>query len=184
MVGFGDYMVKRWTAQNADERLSLRALGREFNIRLLKDRLERRGEERIEGTEERYYEALTDDAVSSGVRTQVKRQLEQTGINVDELRSEFVSRQAVHTYLTKTRDVSQSNLSRSVNGASIRETIDRLQERLRQVSASKLAQLHRNGEIQLGQFRVIVDVQVYCSECGVQQSVSELLGAGGCGCGD
>lgn len=92
LEGLGDYLVERWTAERADERLSLRALAREFNIRLLESRLAAVGEEPIEGTVESYYEALTDDEVSSGMRTQVRRRLEQAGIDVDELKDEFVSR--------------------------------------------------------------------------------------------
>lgn len=184
LQGVGEYLVDRWTAEDAAERSSLRALAHEFNVRLLEVRLTAVDEEPIEGTVQQYYEALTESDVSGGVRTQVRRRLEQVGVDVDELENEFVSRQAIHTYLTKTRGVSQPASTQAVDAESIRETIDRLRERLRQVSASRLERLRAAGEITLGEFRVIVDVQVYCSDCGVQREVSELLTAGGCECPD
>lgn len=182
LEAFGDYMVERWTAERADERSSLRALAREFNIRLLESELARVGDEPIEGTTERYYEALSDTAVSSGVRTQVRRSLEQSGIDIAELEDEFVSRQAVHTYLTKTRGVSQPDSKPAGGRTSVRETIDPLRERVRQVTVSKLERLRDAGQLTLGEFRVIVDIQVYCGDCGTQQSISALLSEHGCKC--
>lgn len=180
---FGDYLVDRWTTKDAGERLSLRALAREFNIRLLEARLTAVDSALIEGTAQQYYESLTDSEVSSGVRTEVRRSLEQAGIAVDELEAEFVSRQAIHTYLTKTRGVSQPTKDSSISSSSVRETIDRLQERVRQVTASRLERLRRAGGLTLGEFRVLVDVQVYCGDCGSQKNLSGLLENGGCECG-
>lgn len=182
MDGVGEYLVERWTAEHAAERLSLRALAREFNIRLLEARLAEGGENPIEGTAESYYEALSDSEVSSGVRTQVRRRLEQAGLDMDLLEDEFVSRQAIHTYLTKTRGVSQPASKPTVGLSSVRETIDPLRERVRQVTVSKLDRLREAGNLTLGEFRVIVDIQVYCADCGTQQSISALLSEHGCAC--
>lgn len=182
LEGFGDYMVDRWTAVEASERLSLRALAREFNIRLLEERLTDTNAEPIEGTAESYYESLSGENVSSGVQTEVRRRLEQAGIDVDDLKSEFVSRQAIQTYLAKTRGANQPNQVSSISGSAVQETIDRLRERVRQVTTSRLERLRSAGKLALGEFRVVVDVQVYCRDCGAQQSLSELLAAEGCNC--
>ena len=182
MDGVGEYLVERWTAEDAGDRLSLRALADEFNIRLLETRLAAVDSAPIEGTAENYYESLTGSEVSSGVRTQVRRRLEQAGIDVEELECEFVSRQAIHTYLTKTREVTQPPKDPSISDSSVRDTIDRLQERVRQVTVGRLERLRSAGTLTLGEFRVLVDVQVYCLDCGTQKSLSNLLSDGACDC--
>lgn len=182
LEGFGDYMVDQWTAERADERLSLRALVRAFNIRLLETQLADVGDEPLEGAAESYYEALSDSEVSSGVRTQARRNLEQAGIDVAELEGDFVSRQAIHTYLTKSRNVSQPDSNSGVDLSSVRDTIDPLRERVRQVAVSKLERLRDVGLVTLGEFRVLVDVQVYCADCGSQKDISRLLSERGCEC--
>lgn len=179
---FGDKLVDWWTADGAGERLGLRALARQFNIRLLEERLVAANETPIEGTVENYYDSLISDDVSSGVKTQVRRSLEQAGIDVVDLQDDFVSRQAIHTYLRKTRDVNHLSEPSSISVTSIRETIDRLRERVRLVTASRLKRLHRAGELTLGGFRVLVDVQVYCEECGTQKNLAALLEEGSCEC--
>lgn len=179
----GDYLVDRWAVEDAGERLSLRALAREFNIGLLEAQLREVDSEPIEGTLEGYYDSLTGDDVSSGVRTQVRRTLAQDGVDVEELMDEFVSRQAIHTYLTKTREVEQPTSAASISTSAVEETVERLRSRVREVSTGRLGRLQNAGEITLGEFRVIVDIQVYCSDCGTQQSMPELLSTNGCDCG-
>jgi hypothetical protein len=182
MEGFGDYLVERWTAEDADERLSLRALAREFNVRLLRSRLVETGGQPVRGEAETFYESLRGDSASRGEQTQTRRTLEQRGVDVDRLETEFVSRQAIHTYLTKARNVSQAESQSTASPSAVGQTIDRLRERTRQVTTSKLTRLRDAGAIVLGEFRVIVDVQVYCTDCGGQLDVSELLSTGGCNC--
>ncbi|WP_394348817.1 rod-determining factor RdfA [Halobellus captivus] len=180
---FGDYLLDRWTAEDAGERLSLRELAREFNIRLLEVRLREVDLEPIEATLEGYYDSLTGDGVSSGVQTQVRRTLAQSGVDVQELTDEFVSRQAIHTYLTKTRGGKQPASDASISTAGVKETVERLRSRIREVSTGRLVRLQNAGEITLGEFRVTVDIQVYCSDCGTQQSMTDLLSQKGCNCG-
>lgn len=180
--GLGEFLVDRWTADDPDAQQSLRALAHQFNTQMLEARLAAMNAAPIEGTVERYYELLTDDNVSSGVRTQVRRDLEQAGIDVDDLQDEFVSRQAIHTYLTTTRDVSQPDKTSTISPSTVQQTIDRLRERVRQVTSSRLDRLRSAGGLTLGDFRVLVDVQVYCEDCGTQKSLAALLEDGACEC--
>lgn len=181
LEGFGDYLVDRWTTGDTGKRLSLRALAREFNVRLLETRLIEMNAEPIGGNAESYYNALMGEDVSSGVRTEVRRSLEQAGIDVDDLEADFVSRQAAHTYLTKTRGVNQPTQQSSISSSAVQDTIDRLRERLRQVTTSRLERLRSTGELTLGEFRVTTTIQVYCQDCGTQQNITDLL-AEGCDC--
>lgn len=179
---FGDYLVDRWTTEEPGERLSLRALARELNVQLVESRLAEVNVESVEGIAESYYESLSGDDVSSGVQTEVRRSLEQTGIDIDTLEGDFVSRQAIHTYLTKTRGANQSEQDSTITESAVQKTIDRLRERMRQVTTSRLERLRSATKLTLGEFRVIIDVQVYCRDCGTQQSISELIAAKGCDC--
>jgi hypothetical protein len=180
--GVGEYLADRWTAEDTTERSSLRELADEFNVRLLEAKLVDAGGDPIEGTAESYYEALTGDDVSQGTRTRVRRTLEQAGLDVEQARAQFVSRQAIHTYLTKTRGISNSQATTSNTPSSVRETIDRLRERTRQVTTSRIERLRTAGAVSIGEFRVTVDIQVYCTDCGRQVEVTEFLGSQTCDC--
>lgn len=182
MEEFGEYLIERWTATDDAVRLGVRTLAREFNVRLLEARLSSKDTEPIEGTAERYYDTLSGNDVSSGVRTEVRRTLEQAGIDVGKLEDEFVSRQAIHTYLTKTRGITPPDSTSSISTSSVEGTLNRLRERMRQVATDKIERLRDAGLLKIGDFRVIVDVQVYCEGCGAQQSVSDLLSSGACNC--
>lgn len=179
--GTGDYLVERWTAGDGESRMGLRALAREFNRRLLEARLAAADVDPIEGTAESYYEALAGEEASSGVRTEVRRRLERAGLDVGALEADFVSRQAVHTYLTSTRGVTREP-EPSVSPESVRGTLERLRERVRNVTAGRLGRLRDAGALALGDARVVVSVEVYCTDCGTQRSLSDLLAAGGCDC--
>jgi hypothetical protein len=65
----------------------------------------------LDGEAANTYRLLTSDDVTSGERTKVERHLNRAGIDVEQLRSDLVSHQAVHTYLTKHRGVSLSSES-------------------------------------------------------------------------
>lgn len=181
---YGDRLVSKWTAEDPDERLSLRALARELNVRLVEEMLDEAGADTINAEAEIYYRQLAGENVSSGVRTQARRSLEKVGIDVDDLQDDFVSRQAIHTYLTKIRGVSSVEGQSSPSVEAVKSTIERLRQRTKQVTASKVERLRDAEVVSIGSFRVIVDVQVYCTDCGQQTSVTDLLTAGHCNCAD
>lgn len=167
----GDELVEYWTA-TGDRRKSLRELARYFNERLLEDHLREAGHPPLAGEAANYYRILTDEDVSSGMRIQAERRLEELGVTPDELRSEFVSRQAIHTYLTSERGVSHS---REPSGDR-RQTIDRLEGRLQSVAAAAAADVSEETPA------VSVLVRVECPTCHRQLPIDEYLEAGGCDC--
>jgi hypothetical protein len=59
------------------------------------------GDTVLEGEVEHTYHLLTDDEVSSGDRRRAERRLERQGIDIDTLRSDFVSYQAIRMYLKR-----------------------------------------------------------------------------------
>jgi hypothetical protein len=115
------------------------------------------------------------------MRTEVRRQLEREGLDLDEVESDFVSHQAVHTYLRDHRgaELETEDQSRVEKEA---QTIRRLQGRVSVVTESGLSRLSSAGDVTIGDFDVLTDVQVYCGDCGSQYEAVELIERGGCDC--
>ncbi len=178
--GLGDELERRWTA-DGDARESLRDLADRFNRELLRQTATDAGVQLLDGEVENLYRLLTSDGVSQADRTRAKRRLERQGIDVDSLRTDFVTYQAVRTYLQKHRDAEYQadNDDRLEREA---ENIDRLRGRTASVTTSKLAQLRDTDQLRLGEFRTLIDLQVVCEDCGSRYEVGTLLERGGCDC--
>ncbi|WP_338742179.1 rod-determining factor RdfA [Haloplanus salilacus] len=180
-VAFGDELERRWTA-DGEERESLRDLADRFNRRLLERALLSAGASTVDGEIENLYRLLTADDVSSGMRTEARTRLERDGVDVDGLERDFVSYQAIRSYLTEYRDAEYDSPSASDRVRSVRETIQRLRSRLRSVTEGSLERLQSTDRLTLGTFRLFVDVDVLCEDCGSQYGIVELLERGGCDC--
>lgn len=180
LEGVGDELVEYWTGE-ATERMSLRELADYFNRELLARTLRDASVNTLDGEQANLYRLLTDETVSSGAAVQATNRLEQHGIDVDQLTADFVSRQAIHTYLTKYRDVSYS----TTDGDPVETestNVQRLKRRMTTIIESKVERLRDTDRITLGGFNVLVDVRVLCEDCGAQYQVTELLQRGGCRC--
>lgn len=181
----GDELGDRWLGEGY-ERESLRKLARRFNVRLLGERMAQAGLSPLDGEVENTYRLLTDDDISAGMRLQAERELERAGIDVETLRNEFVSHQAVHTYLTDDRGL-EGPTSRSSPAERLErdtETIQRLSSRVAAVTEDTITRHSEHDTLSAGTVSVIVDVTVLCEDCGEQASVLQFLDNGGCGCQD
>jgi hypothetical protein len=180
LVGLGDELVEYWTDETT-ERKSLRELADYFNQELLARVLRDASVDTLAGEQENLYRLLTDEGVSSGAAVQATNRLEQHGIDVDRLTTDFVSRQAIHTYLTNYRDVSYS--SNDDDPVETETTnVRRLRRRMTTIIESKIERLRNTDRITLGAFNVLIDVRVLCEDCGAQYQVTELFDRGGCEC--
>ena len=183
LAGFGTELAERWVGDGY-ERESLRSLADRFNKRVLAANMESAGLSPLDGEVDNTYRLLTDDAVSAGMQTQVRRRLERDGLDPGSLQSEFVSHQAIHSYLTRDREIEPPGADRSDRERleADRETIQRLQSRLEAVTNNTLSRLDGTELIDIGEFTVLVDVQVFCEDCGEQYEIGELLDEDGCRC--
>jgi hypothetical protein len=175
----GAEMERRWTAE--EDRWSLRGLAAEFNRSVLETALEEAGEQVLDGEVENLYRLLTDDDVGRADRTRARRRLEREGIDVDALVDDFVTYQAVRTYLKSYRDASYTPDETDPLEREVRN-VQRLRGRIDSVTEGKLEGLRDRGELTLGEFRILVDVRVVCEDCNTQADVVELLEAGDCEC--
>lgn len=176
-----DELVAEWTRDD-DERSSLRELADEFNRRLLRAALNDANVTPYERDLSDLYHTLTDDDVSSGVRLQSRRRLEQDGVDVDELERDFVTYQSIYNFLREYCGATYDPPANDEQIESDLERINRLISRTRAVASSDLDRLDSTGRITIGEHRVFVDIQVYCQDCETQYPLSELLTDGGCDC--
>lgn len=181
LAGIESTLVRRWTDDRGD-RWSLRDLADFFNERLLEAALRQVGEQPLDGEVENYYRLLTTDDVSAGTRTEARRQLEQAGLDVDELQSDFVSHQAIHTYLTTRQDVSYEPSTEAERIESARTTLRRLESRTESVTENTLGGLRDADVLDIANFSVLASVSVVCEDCGTQYDVESVLEQGGCDC--
>lgn len=180
--GMGDELVANWT-ENGDDQSSLRELAVHLNQTVLRAAMETAGMSPLDGEVENIYRLLTDGETSAGSQVEAETALSREGVAVDELEQDFVSHQAIHTYLTKYRDVEwRSQTDDEDRVAKTVGVVQRLQSRLTTVSERSLRKLRDAGRISLGDFDVLVDVRVFCEDCGTQRDIVDLLTEGGCGC--
>jgi hypothetical protein len=178
--GIGDELESRWTGESG-ERDSLRTLADTFNKRLLEQVMRKAGMDPIEGEVTNLYRLLTDEDVSRGVKTEVETKLEQKEIDIKALRKDFVTYQAIRTFLTDVRGASyDTDTSNGIEN--IQSSFARLIGRTTTVVEQKLEQLKSAGKLTLGTFHVRTGVTVYCEGCETQYDVTDLLDAGGCEC--
>lgn len=178
LEGMGAQLEAEWTGETG-ERTSLRDLADEFNEAVLEAALREAGVSPLN-----FEVAGTYDALSGGSgpeSTRAERRLEREGVDLDVLAKDFVTHQAIHTYLTKEREASLPENKRNPVKRKI-ETIEKLQGRVAAVTESTVSSLASADELDGDEYDVLVDIRVVCPACGSDCPVGELLRQGGCKC--
>lgn len=178
--GLGAELEYRWTAEG-DDRLSLRALATYFNQQLLEQRQSEAGIQSLAGEVENTYRLLTDDDVSGADRTRIVRRLEREGVDVDALREDFVTYQAVRSYLKGDRGAEYVEPEQDRIESEV-ENLQRLRGRVETVTEGTLDRLRRSEDLVIGEYSLFVDINVLCEDCGQRSNVETLLEQGGCDC--
>jgi hypothetical protein len=179
--GLGADLEARWTGDGID-RMSLRDLAEFFNKRLLEQALLDAGMSSLESDLDGTYQHLTGEDVSTGVRTEARSRLERHGIDVDALESDFVTYQAIRSYLKEWRGAEYEGVSDTEKLEKDLETIQRLLTRTHSVAEHRIELLRDTDRLALERFEVLLDAQALCQECGTQYSLAELFERGGCDC--
>lgn len=180
LSGMGARLESAWTGESG-ERTSLRDLADEFNETVLETALREAGISALDFEVTGTYEALRHGSGSEEMRA--RRRLEREGVDVNALVSDFVTHQAVHTYLTTERGATLPERDGNTVDRKI-ETIDKLNGRVAAVTETAIESLISEAELDRTSYEVLVDVRVVCAECGTDHSVGELLRRDGCPCGD
>lgn len=169
-------------ARGDEEAASLRDLADRINVALVRSAMEDAGEDPLDGEAENAYRLLSGEEVSAGVRIQQRNRLERAGVDVDSLESDFVTHQAVHTYLTDGLGVTKSVADDVDPIETHEERIQRLRNRLAAVVDGSIADLEAAEELDVGDVDTTIGLQLYCRECQTQFELTELLEQGGCHC--
>jgi len=177
--GLGDELEARWTADGS-ERMSLRELADYFNERVLERRLRDAEADVLDA--DVIYDRLSSDDVSSGVRVETRNRLERDGVDVERLDREFVTYQAIRSYLKEYRGAEYEGQSDREKIEKDRRSIRRLMTRAESVTEQRLENLRDSGRFDLDQFEVFLDARILCENCGTQRTVSELFEEQGCDC--
>lgn len=169
-----------WTGESS-ERTSLRDLADEFNERVLEEVLRESGVSALDFEVTGTYEALRHGSGSG--ETRARRRLEREGVDVDAILGDFVTHQAVHTYLTTDRGATLPERDENAVDRKV-ETIDKLQGRVAAVTDTAIQSIIPDEELERTNYEVLVNVRVVCSECGSDYPIGDLLRQGGCDCAD
>ncbi len=180
LTGLGEELEVKWTAEG-EERMSLRDLADLFNRRLLEHALREASMSAVGREVEMIYRNLVDD-VSPGVRTDTRNRLDRNGIDVNRLESDFVTYQAIRTYLKEWRGAKYERPSDAEKIEKDLESIQRLMTRAHSVIDERVETLRDTGRLDVGSYEVFLDAQLLCQSCGRQQTVSDFLERGGCEC--
>lgn len=179
MEPLGAEMERLWTA--TEDRHSLRDLATYFNQRLLERAFEESNIRPLDGEVENIYRLLTDDGTADGTR--IRRRLERDGLDVDALERDFVTYQAIRTYLKKHRGAEYTPaetdpIEREINN------IQQLRGRIDSVTDGKIEQLRNTDQLDIGTFRTLIDIRIVCEDCNTQFDIIELLERGHCNCSE
>jgi hypothetical protein len=177
----GKKLEDLWTAEG-DERESLRTLATRLNKRILAAAMNDAGMTTVDGEVANLYRLLTEETVTSGNRKEVRRRLEQNDIDTGQFESDLVTYQAIRSYLKDYRNTEHETQSTTIRTDDIIETLQRLQSRVRSVSKKSLTQLIAADRLTLGTFRIFIEIDVFCEDCGKQYGIFELLESGSCDC--
>jgi hypothetical protein len=179
LPGLGDELEQLWTAE--ENRRSLRELATYFNQQLLQQALTEANIQYLDGEIENTYRLLSDGDVSSAEKTRVRRRLERDGVDVDALQKNFVTYQAIRSYLKDNRGAEYTSSDQDL--LEREETnVQKLRGRMVSVIEGNIEQLRDREELTLGEFQTLADIRIVCEGCNSQFDIMELLDRGGCDC--
>lgn len=177
--GMDAELARYWRGEGV-ERRSLRELATVCNERIVRAAMEDAGMTPLDGEAANVYDLLSGEDATSGARTRAERRLDREGVDVAAMRNDFVSHQAIHTYLTDVRGLEHSPESEDVESRI--ETVQRLVGRTRSVSTGVVAGLDDGGAVDIGEFEVTANVYVTCRDCNSRYELTTLLRRGHCDC--
>ena len=180
---YGEELERLWTGKG-EQRESLRSLAKRFNKRLLTEAIEGSQMSTIDGSIDNIYRILTSDEVSSGKQIEAQNQLRQAGVDVESLETDFVTYQAIRSYLKDYREAEYKSSDPETKIENGINNIQRLQSRLQSVGESTLNQLKNSDLIHIGSYRLFVEVTVTCEDCNMQYGLVEFLRKRKCECSE
>jgi hypothetical protein len=176
--GLDEELAERWAGDG--ESVGVRELAADVNRSVLAASMREAGLSPLEGEPENLLRLLTDGEVPESRRLETRRRLEREGVDVDAVLSDTVSHQTVYNHLRDCLGVSKGSDGDRLERRG--STLYALRSRTETVTRETLASLRDGGELDIGEFDVIVDVRVVCESCGRSRELGALLEDRGCDC--
>jgi len=173
-----DQLRERWTGGT-----SLRDLETYVNEQVLRAAMRTAGMDPIDGEVATLYRILSNDEVSVGERVTAESRLERNGVDLAEVRDDFVSYGTVRTHLRDCLNVETSR-EESFDVDDARRTVLRLLSRTEAVTERTIERLTNTDALTVPDPSVGLSLRVACGDCGDEYTFSELLRRGGCSCAD
>jgi hypothetical protein len=158
---------------NGYEEHSLRELRDKINVRILRTAVEGEGEETVVGEIESKYDVLTSEEYTAGEKTEVENSLISKGVDIREVREDFVSHQSVanHFYDCLNKKKGKSSPHESNDVRNVRSLKRMAKDRLEQ-----MVEKHRKtGDIDVSdEYRIETDFYIVDEE-GNRTEVAEVV---------
>ncbi|ELY72029.1 rod-determining factor RdfA [Natrinema pallidum] len=161
---------------------SLRGLAEFTNTRVVERALEEASVDLI-GDPADIYETLTADEIRPSQRKGLESKLRQQDVDVEQLRSDFVSHQTIKTHLNECLEIDTSRAS-TVDFERERGTIEWSQARCEKVITQSIDRLQQANELQTGSLHITQTVRVTCADCNRTYKLNDLLEEQTCDCYD
>jgi hypothetical protein len=178
--GLGDELEHRWVGEG-EESQSTRELATYFNKRVLAAAIDDSDVTLVTEDVSDIYAALTDESADRD-STLVASRLRRGGVDINDVRDDFVSHQTIYRYLTEVRGAERASPSEADRLRNASERIQRLQGRTTAVTEQTVDSLSTNDAVSIGSFDVLTDVQVFCRDCGRSYNITAFLERGHCDC--
>lgn len=166
--------------QHQEADASLRELEEYVNKRILERALEDVDIALLSGVDE-VYRVLTATDVTAGEQAETQERLRQAGVDIDQIKEDFVTYQTVRTHLRQSLNI-DTGVTTTFDIDNAQTTIRRLQSRSEAVITQTLNRLRTTGKIDTGDLDIVISVRATCHECGHSYRLRDLLMQGHCRC--
>lgn len=180
--GIHGELERQWTEAGT----SIRTLTEQFNRRVLRAGFEASDRTPIDGEIDNLYRVLTGEEIDAGSRTQARERLRRNDVPIEELEGQFVSHQTLYRHLRNCLAVTHEADDRTTAELidTWRDRIRALQARTGSVTERGVSQLSDGDAVDIGDFDVLVEVNVICNDCGEFYELETFLDGRTCGCGE
>lgn len=179
LEGVTDELEHRWAA-TGEEHQSLRELADFVNKQMLESEIDRTSDFPQAQDVEHIYNVLQSDNVSPGRLQELKRNLDRRGIDIDKLTSDFVSHQAVHSYLRDYQGVEYEASEQTIEDDL--EIVQRVRGRLIAVIESIIDKNQSKEDFDASEYGVYIDIRIQCEECQRSMTLVNYFKNRGCDC--
>ncbi|MFB6108352.1 MAG: rod-determining factor RdfA [Haloplanus sp.] len=176
--GYGsvdEFLVARWTGSDGRSAEGYKSLTEWFNKRLLKRRYEAAGRDAVSVHLDRDYEVIVGEADVD--RDELAADLATDGLDVDDLREEFVSWSTMRHHLKGCLDAEKETRSATTDWET--ESVAMARERTEEKARSVLSSLASKARLpNADRAEVEVQVKLTCPECSVRVPFEEAVDRG------